>query len=447
MNSNVHPLIVVLVLALTGIAIATWMWGSGEAANIGGPSELKVDAAGHVYIQIQNSIVEHDSNGLYLKTHDLADTGVDSFLGSFAFFSNGDILLRRGPDPRTVADDVRAYQRLTNTQSIEPESPDSGMFRCQLQTKYCERFGEAGIDFKAAHGIFIDWKTDEVYISDTTRHVLRKYSSDGTVLAGPASGFKFPNQLLMHDGKLFVADTNHHEIRIVDPATETFAAELGRNSVAPALAITAEQTWPSHFVRVGDLWWVNNMRTGMNYGDIYVFDDNWRLNRRLDLPEGADPIAMVVVGNEVWVSDWYNDIVRRFSNSGEPLADLESRGLEDILKVSRTERWKFEVISYSGIALILLILAGLGVRGFAVSMSRDSAKAGLADDIDEAAPSDAFLYLEPDNKMLGRLGIVLRLFVLMMIVLAALIAYLIVFHSKPEVGFAFVLPGLRFSGK
>ncbi len=441
MNSNVHPLVVALVLILTGIAIVTWMWGSGEAASIGGPAELKADGRGHSYVQIQNELVEHDANGQYLKTHDLRDMGVELFLGSFDFFSNGDILLRRGPDPRSVGDNIRAFQRKTNLESIEPDSPESGLFRCELQSKECTRFGVSGIDFKAAHGTFIDRTTDNVYISDTTRHVLRKFSDDGLALAEPVSGFRFPNQILILDDKLFIADTNHHEVRVVDPATENFAAELARKNVAPAIATAAGQTWPSHFTRVGDGWWVNNMRSGMNQGGVYLFDNNWRLVRKLDLPDGADPIALLATGDEVWISDWYNDKVRRFTNTGEPLSDLDSAGLETILARARTERTKFEMISYSGIALILLILAGLAVRGFAVGMSTDTVKSAHDERSSRAQSPERALVLTPDRKVLKRMTLALRFIILMLLFAAGLVAYIAVAYDKLEFGVEFVFLG------
>lgn len=440
MNSNVHPLVVALVLILTGIAIGIWMWGSGAAASIGGPAGLKMDQDGHAYIQIQDKLVEHDANGQYLKTHDLGDMGVELFLGGFDFFSNGDVLLRRGPDPRSSGDNFRAFQRKTNDQSIETDSPDSGMFRCDLDAKYCTRFGPTGIDFKAAHGIFIDRMTDDVFVSDTTRHLLRKYSFDGVALAGPVSGFKFPNQILIFDEKLFVADTNHHEVRIIDPATESFGKELGRADVTPQLATAARQDWPSYFIRVGDGWWVNNMRTGMNQGGIYVFDDRWHLISKLNLPDNADPIALLAVGDEVWISDWYNDKVRRISQAGEPLADLESAGLENILTIARSERWKFEMIKYSGIGLILLVIGGLTVRGFAVSMSTDSGKGTRDDRSSETRPPESVLTLEPDSKVLGRMKFATRLLLLMSIILAASVAGLVLFYAKPEFGIALILP-------
>ena len=368
MNNNVHPLVVAFVLLVTALAIAIWMWGSGEVANIGGPAEVKADPDGHIYVQIQNSLVEHDANGKYLETHDLDD---DLFLGSFAFFSNGDILLRRGPDPRTMWDNIRAFRRQTNRNSLQPESDDSGMFRCSLETRECRRFAE--IDFKTAYGVFIDWQTDDVYFTDTSRHVLRKYSADGFVLAGPVAGFKFPNQVTLLEGQLLVADTNHHVIQILDPST-FFAGENARTvNVIPAAATRAQQIWPSHFARVGEEWWVNNMQTGMNYGGLYIFDNDWGYRRKVDLPLKSDPITIVTVGDEVWVSDWYNDRVRRFNFNGDALPDLESAGLENILADSRVERRKYELLSYSGVALFFIVLAVLAIRAFALSMNKSTA--------------------------------------------------------------------------
>lgn len=369
MNSNVHPLVAALVILLVSVAIGVWMWGSGAAANIGGPGELRTDPDGHLYVQIQNKLIEHDSGGAYLKTHDLSDVGVDLFLGTYGFFSNGDILLRRGPDPRSFADNIRAFQRKMNRQSLQPSTPDTGLYRCNLETGACTLFGDEAIDFKAAHGIFIDWQTDDVYISDTSRHVLRKYSAEGEALAGPVGGFKFPNQILMFDGRLLVADTNNHVIQIVDPRSSSFGRTIARKDVVSAEARAARQTWPSHFVRAGDEWWVNNMRTNMNEGGIYVFDDNWQYLRRVSLPRRADPISLMVLGDEVLASDWNNDKVHRFSLAGEHLRDFESAGLNQIVVGAQEARRRFEAYKYLGVLLFAFVLGGLMVRAFAVNMS------------------------------------------------------------------------------
>lgn len=431
MNSNVHPLVVALVLVLTGLAIGTWMWGSGAVASIGGPAELRVDRDGYPFVQIQNYLVEHDPNGEYVATYDMEAFGVDVFLGSYGFFSSGDVLLRRGPDPRSFGDNVRAFQRKDNQKSITPETSESGLYRCDLDSGECFRFGERGLDFKAAHGIFIDWGRDDVYISDTTRHVLRKYTAEGTELAGPVEGFKFPNQLSMHDGKVLVADTNHHEIRVVSAETASFGEVLNTIDVVPDLASADRQTWPSHFVRVGKEWWVNNMRTGMNEGGIYIFDDSWQFVRKLGLPEGADPISMIALRDEVWISDWYGDKVRRYSFAGESLGDLQSEGLDSVLERSRLERQKYELISYSGIALIVLVLAGMMVRGVAMGMSSAQVRSQPRNGPD-AQTNDADLFLQPDPKLVRRNSMSLRIVGLLIVIAIIGIAYIGLFRLGPE---------------
>lgn len=415
------------------------MWGSGEAASIGGPAELRADSDGHLYLQIQNQLIEHDSNGAFLETHDLSDLGVEKFLGTYDFFSNGDILLRRGPDPRSFADNVRAFQRKTNRQSLEPSTPNSGLYRCNLDTKSCVRFGQTGIDFKAAYGTVIDRRTDDVYISDTTRHQLRKYSADGAVLAAPVPGFKFPNQLQLDNERLLVADTNNHEVRIVDSRSASFGDEIERIDTVPAAAGVLGQNWPSHIARVGGEWWVNNMRTGMNEGGIYIFDDNWRYARKATLPPGADPISLIAFGDEVLVSDWNNDRVHRLSMTGEVLSDFESAGLDRVLADSRTSRRYFVFISYSGIALFALVLIGLLLRAFAVSMSTDPAREAAHAAATKTAISDAPLLLEPDPKAIRRAAMAVRLTSFLLVLSTIVAGYIAATYANREFGMYLLL--------
>ena len=440
MNSDVHPAVAALVLIMTGLAVGVWVWGSGAAARLGGPAELSMGPDGHSYVQIQNYLVEHDESGAYLRTHDLEAMDVELFLGGYAFFSNGDILLRRGPDPRSFLDNLRAYGRETNRKSIDPEDPRSGLFRCDLETSACERFGQPWIDFKAAYSVFIDRQTDEVYISDTTRHLLRKYSSAGVELARPVEGFKFPNQLLVHEGQLLVADTNHHAVRILEPQTSTFGDAVDRKDVVPGAAEIVRQTWPSHFAQVGEEWWVNNMQTGMNNGGIYVFDSDWDYLRSLELPPGADPISILAVGETAWVSDWNNDVVRRFSLAGEPLTHLESAGFESILAESRQQRLRFTWLSYSGAGVVAFMLLGLFVRAFAVSMNKKPVQRS-AETSDAAPQADtAPLRLEPDDKLRKRMNRTLMVVGLLALLGTGLLIYLTSQTGKPEMLAVLVLP-------
>ena len=73
-----YPLVAVLVILFTHLAIGKWVWGAGEAKKIGGPAELRTGPDGHLYIQIQNKLLEHDAEGVFLVRHDLAKMGVET---------------------------------------------------------------------------------------------------------------------------------------------------------------------------------------------------------------------------------------------------------------------------------------------------------------------------------------------------------------------------------
>ncbi len=441
MNSKVHPLVVALVMTLTFVAIALWMWGKGEASLVGGPAELRLGPNGHLYIQIQNRLIEHDADGEYVATHDLAMLGVEQFLGNYAFFSNGDILLRRGPDPRTFLDNVRAFMRETSRSSIRPLTPESGLFRCEIRTSACDKFGKAGVDFKAAHGIFIDWETDDVFIADTSRHLLRKYSADGEPLSEPMAGFKFPNQLLIHDDMLYVADTNNHRIRVLDPRTEVFGTESGSQSVNPDIAVREGQRWPSHFARVGKEWWVNNMRSGMNAGGIYIFDDAWQFDRRAELPPDADPISLLAFGTEVLVSDWNNDRVHRLSTAGKHLGFFASPGLLSVFDESQAARANFEILSYSGVLLLALVIGGLFVRALVVSVSPDRKEAAEGASISAININQA-LQLTPEPKIVARARRGIRLVGVLIIGMVVIVALMLADHEAArEVALKILAPG------
>lgn len=363
LNKNIHPLAACLVILISVVVTATWFWCAGKAKEYGGPAGLTTDPDGHLYIQIRNQLLEHDARGAFVARHDLSEFGVEVLLGGTAFFSNGDILLRRGPDTRTFFDTVRAYQRRTNRKSIVPDAPDTGLFRCNLDTKRCRVFGPEPIDFKSAFSVFIDRETDEVYISDSSRHLVRQYTSDGVEACDPEGGFKFPNQLMLHERNLLVADTNHHRIRAIRIVSDGFGTTQYTADVVPPQAKANDERWPSHFVRVGDTWWVNNMQTGMDYGGIYVFDDDWAFKREILLPGNADPISLIAFNGEVLISDWYGDRVHRISPDGVVLGDFRSRGLSEVLAESETQRGLFTLYAWLAVAIGIVLVVTVVIKG------------------------------------------------------------------------------------
>jgi hypothetical protein len=432
LDMKIHPAIVGLVIALAVIAVAAKLWADGEALEYSGPSQLIHDARGHVYVQIQNQLLEHNGNGDFLRRHDLGELGVDTTIGAIAFFSNGDILLRRGKDRRSFGDKFAAYQRRENQSDLVPDSADAGLARCSLETRQCREFASPPVDFKSTIGIFVDWQNDDVFISDTSRHMLRKYSTDGIALAEPARGFKFPNRLLLADDQLLVADTNHHKIRFVDADSDSFGRTIRAIDIVPAEAELSDHRWPSHLARIGDEWWVNNMNSGMRNGGIYVFDADWLYLRRIPLPGNADPISILPFATGALISDWDNDRIYRVTASGAVLDDFESPGLEAVLAESREARSFYRALSWMGIVLLGAVFVALIAKAILSPTPRF-----VAESINGASPgeifSDELVWFEPDPKVVRVLRTNLKLAGIALLALVLLSAYVAIAYGNPDV--------------
>ena len=388
LNAKVHPALATAVLALAAVAIAVKIWGDGRALDVGGPAQMLRAPSGQVYIQVGNRLLRHDPQGGFVRPIDLAELGVSQVIGGFAFLPDGDLLLRRGSDPRGLLDNLRAYGRLRNRHSIFDTEPGSGLARCDLQELQCAVFGTPPIDFRSTFHAYIEPQGDTVWFSDTPRHTLRRFSADGEQLASVEPDIRFPNQLLVHDGRLLVADTNNHRLAAFDisgPGSPEFVAGI---DVIPDEAASRRERWPTHFARVEGQWWVNNMRSNMRNGGIYVFDDDWRFIERLALPDDADPIAILPFDSGALVSDWDNLRVYRLDADGRRLDDFESAGLEAVLRDAREQRRFYAIVSWLGIGLFVLVLAGMLLKGVLEPAAKKPARSAIPAAGTAAPPSD-----------------------------------------------------------
>lgn len=401
LNANVHPAIATAVLLLAAVAIAVKIWGDGRALDVGGPAQMLRAPAGQVYIQVGNRLLQHDPQGGFVRPIDLADLGVTRVIGGFAFFPNGDLLLRRGSDPRSLLDNLRAYGRLRNPRSILDADPESGLARCDLQKLQCSPFGAAPIDFRSTFHAYIEPQAATVWFSDTPRHTLRKFSTDGEQLASLETGVRFPNHLVVHDGQLLVADTNNHRLAAFDISTTGAPEFVASIDVIPEEAASRRERWPTHFAQIEGRWWVNNMRSNMRNGGIYVFDDDWRFMQRMALPDDADPIAILPFGSGALVSDWDNLRVYRLDADGRRLDDFKSAGLEAVLRDAREQRHFYAVVSWLGIGLFVLVFAGLLLKGVLEPAAQKPPRLAIPA-AGTTAPPDDWVWFRPESALVRK---------------------------------------------
>ncbi len=333
-----------------------------QKASIVGPELIKAAPDGTLFIEFDRHLYHYGRDGNLIVDYDMAALGAGE-LFDFTFLGAGTILLRLGPVEYSTVDHLKHYARMANEDEVLTSDADSGLFACVLAEARCVRFSP--FDSDRPHWLLRDPASGAVYVADTTRHAVRKLGPGGNEVAVRAEGLYFPNALVLDGDTLLLVDTNHHRIVRLATATERFAEELQAYDPLTDAARAAGHTWPYQLAAVGSEWWLVLMDNNMAHGGVYRFDADWQALGVLSLPEGADPVYVATVGDEVLVSDFANQRIYRFDPEGRSLGLFAPAPLEQLLEKNRrfSERWQQAVVVLLVfVALSLLLGLVLGVR-------------------------------------------------------------------------------------
>jgi hypothetical protein len=361
MNQNVKPLTAFLII-LTGICLISLIfWARGESLDVGGPDQMQLDPDGNVVIHISDKLYRLTPSLELQASYDLAEMGVDDLVGDFAFFSNGDMLIRKGKYNPGLLESISRYLRMTETKAPVATYDNEGLYRCSQGLKTCSPFGRNQLDFDSAFHLSIDIKTNTVYVSDTSRHKLRKFDAQGNELSVSEKRFKFPNQNSLQNDKLLVADTNHHAIQIVETDTENFGEILRSHSILNP--ILKENIWPYSFAKIGVHWWVNNLSTSMSNGTIAIYDKNWQFVETIKLPTDADPFDFAVLDEQVLITDLNNNRIYQLDYQGQLISNSLPQEITKKLAQLQKSRLFYIYLSYIAVGLFAVFL----IAGFIVA--------------------------------------------------------------------------------
>jgi len=357
-NAEIKPLHAIVVIAIALVLIYLYIWANGKWLEVGGPNQMRLDAEGNLYIHIAERLFRLDKNEASVKQYRLSDYGVYDMVGDFDFFANGDILLRKGHYDPGLVEGVQMYRRVIDQSDPRPTNPDEGLFRCQLDSRICSRFGQ--LDFNAAFHVLVDREYGDVYVSDTNRSAVRKYNSEGVEQSVDIDSFWFPNHSMLWNGYLLVADTNHHLIKALftqnDDALKLFKAY----PVAPAQF--GSKNWVFSFARVADTWWVNNMGMDMVYGLVGIFDDDFHFKKMVNLPQDADPNDMLVFKQLVYITDLANNRIYQLDLDGNLQNSNLPESIRDYLADLDSQRMIYKAIKYLAVALfVIFFLSGVWI--------------------------------------------------------------------------------------
>lgn len=393
MNKSVNPLVAVAVILAAAVVLGLKFWFDHQALRVARPSLMQPHPRGGVVVLVGTSLFHVAPDLRLVDRTDLGAFGITEAVGDFAYFANGDLLIRTGSAESSLIDDLRIFARAENT-NYQAAPEGSELNRCSVEKGTCSRFSSQLPVLDRTFRLHIDWLDDRVYLADTSRHRLMMFTASGELLASEG-GLKFPNQLRRYDDRLWLADTNHHGIRELSIAK-------GRLVMPGELHRTVEQNdwrWPSAFVRVGDRWWVNTMLSGMRHGKVLIYDKNWNREKLADLPEGADPIGMELLGREVVISDLSNIAIYRFTQDGVRLPDLDVQELTRVLVASREQARRYQGLGYLTLAVGILALGAI----FAVAVIQQKKNALVTQQVEKG---DVEAERLPSNAGVPREGLV-----------------------------------------
>ena len=212
MDQHLKPTTILLTLLFFGILLGAKFWAGHQALLVSHLARMHPHPDGRLFVQLGEELYAYTPEDGSEERFDLRELGIAEMVGDFAFFNNGDLLVRKGRYDPGLLENFRRFLRLTNRQPEIAEGGDGGLFRCRLETARCDPFGPRMLNLNSAFHLTLDLVSERVFLADTSRHRLLLFAPDGEELDRFEQGLKFPNQILFRDGRLYVATNDHYII-------------------------------------------------------------------------------------------------------------------------------------------------------------------------------------------------------------------------------------------
>jgi len=368
MNKPVNPYLAFALIALFGALFSLQFYLHQHAVEVPKLSHIKSSPTGNVHILLGDNIYNYTSSGELNNVLDLSTLQIKDHFGDFAFFSNGDLLINRDTFLPTTTDKVNTFLRKENRDQTLV-SNGVGLQRCDLSRLSCKQFTTEIPSLQGAFHLFINPKTDDVYLADTSRHAIRKLNQEGDLLAELTSDLYFPNQVWLNKSKLWIVDTNNHVMKAVQADTDRFGHLIEQHTTTTA----QPWVWPSAFSKVEGKWWVTISDNAMENAKVLIFNSLWGERDQLDLGDDADPISSLVIDHKVIITDGAQFKLHQFDfkrNQLEDFAihDTHSQGIHPALQknkaiVKKYTQWSNYCLWFTiSLFVIIFILAILHAR-------------------------------------------------------------------------------------
>lgn len=264
-----------LTAALLG-AVGVRLWAHDAALEIPVPRYLAADPEG-VYLEFADTIYRLHAAGTVLAQWPLAGLGVEDWPAGLQALGDGRF----------------AIGDLEGRRVLACEDGD------------CRPLGPADpVSLRGTFKFALDPAAGLLYLTDTARHRVLRHDVGGgaTRQLSGAGQLRYPNGIALHDGLIWIADTNHH--RLAGLRADGDGTELVREISLKTALGRPDRIWPIAFARdPAGRWWVINADERLGDADLLVLDPDGAPLARVALPGGADPTDLAYLGGRMLVAD------------------------------------------------------------------------------------------------------------------------------------------------
>lgn len=262
-----------------------------------------------VWIQSHGALHQFDRQGTRLQRLELAQLGLTPSVSSLQFI---------GEKTLWAHDQGRVH-------------------RCDLAMQRCVALDLPDLSTRGGYRwMRVTADEAQIVVSDASNHRVLVYQRDAASSAAQAyvllktysEGLRFPNQTLQVGERMWVANTNRHQIAQIDTAQSTQAAP----AVFPVeyAGLRSGRRFPFAMQLDGQQrLWVLVADSSMRGADLLLMDSQLRPERVLPLSPDQDPNAIAMVGQELLLPDMTQFTVHRVDLDGrvlEPFGDAPFRG-------------------------------------------------------------------------------------------------------------------------
>lgn len=371
----------ILIILLIPICIYLVNHFSSKAAEILGVGALAASGS-HVVVDIGKGLYLLDGEGGVIVYKTYLELGIPASISKFQL------------------DDQVLYVA---------EAKEGSLYQCDINTWQCSVVDGFYRVARRAFGFSV--QEDKIYIADTARHSFKVFDREGNLLAedrGEPVPLCYPNQLIVADNRIYIADTNNYRIaeiiitdnyeveaieavklvkqndalwkRILEsralpswcaPISDLSlgkdgnayferAFDFGDDAIVESLdAARNKRVWPTSFALDKDNnWWVIAAGDGLRDGDVLIFDRTGQV-KRANADEDFDPVAIAEFQGGMLVSDVAAIEIALFSPSGNRLGSFGDSAFKAKLKRLHNDRigYQASVINVQRTLWFLLVLA------------------------------------------------------------------------------------------